>query len=97
MRGPLSREVLHAAVRRDLQAVGRDELERGLDPARDRVCGLRLVVREVEHTEDDRLRLDVAEDRQVQVGLGRLDKTAALRGRGVERERLERLVAGARL
>src|SRR5919201_1356014 len=52
----VARQVLHPAVGGYLQALGRDVLQGRLDAASHLVGRLRWrVVREVEHTEDDRL------------------------------------------
>src|SRR5262245_37925551 len=70
--GDLAREVLHAAVGADHEALRVDVLERGADPAGDDFRRLDVHVVQVEDAEDHALRGELLEDRRVEAGLGGL-------------------------
>ena len=70
----VAREVLHAAVGRDDEPLGRNDGERGPDPAGDDLRGLGLARAQVEHAEQDRLARQVAQHLRVEPWLCGLER-----------------------
>src|SRR5437879_7653541 len=65
----LAREVLHAAVGRGHQALGRHVLERGADAPRDFLGALHLLGAEVDHAQDHRLRREILQHPEIEAWL----------------------------
>jgi len=91
-----ARDVFHAAIGRGNQPLRRQVLERGTDAGGDHFRSFRLGVAHADHSEYHGLVAEAGESRQVEIGLGGLDRDLLdLRGRELGLKRIEvRLGAG---